>query len=170
MKPSKLFIGVGNVLQRDDGVGVRAAELMAGLPLPPDIEVLDAGTAGMGAASMLEDRQLVVIADAVDRGGQPGEVFRVGPEQLRPYVESTVSLHDLHLLHALDEMRLLNKAPEKVVVLAVQVRDWSVGLGLSPQVEAALVPVMRLAAKELNLPPETLKHLDRQATAWKENT
>jgi hydrogenase maturation protease len=150
-RAEKLFVGVGNPLHRDDGVGVRAAQIMASRPLSADIEVYDAGTVGLDAASALERRRLVVVADAIDAGAEPGVVFRFSPEELRPRVRSALSLHDVHLLNALDETRLLGTAPESVVIFAVQVGDVSSGLGLSRPVEAALKRLLELAEQELGL-------------------
>ncbi|MBU0717894.1 MAG: hypothetical protein KJ749_06555 [Planctomycetes bacterium] len=41
-----LVLGLGNILLRDEGVGVRVIESMRSLPLPAEVEVLDGGTAG----------------------------------------------------------------------------------------------------------------------------
>jgi hydrogenase maturation protease len=166
MRRSKLLVGVGNVLKCDDGVGVRAAERMANLGLSPEIEVCDAGTVGLEAAQLLEGRKRVVVVDAIDVGAPPGTVFRLAPEQLRPYVNSAVSLHDLHLLDALNETRLVGTAPEEVVVLAVQGGDWSTGIGLSPAVEAALDKIVRSACELLDVPQEPLRSTANTETVW----
>jgi len=152
----KLFAGVGNVLRCDDGAGVCAARVLESLPLPPDVEVRELGTAGLAAAPLLEGRSLVVIADAVDLGAEPGTLFRLTPERIRPYAQTGLSLHEVHLLHALDETRLRGRAPGAVVILAVQVADVSLGVGLSPAVDRALDGLLRRAAAELGmaLPPE----------------
>ena len=166
MRPSKLLIGVGNVLRRDDGVGVLAAARLNCLSLPADVEIFEAGTVGIDAACILEGRKLVVVVDAIDAGEEPGTVLRLAPEQLRPYVQSNVSLHDLHLLDALDETHLLGTAPESVVVFGVQMCDWSTGIGLSPPVEAALDDVLRLAAETLGLPPHFVDEAMSCVSFW----
>jgi len=158
----KLFAGVGNVLRRDDGAGVCAARALARLPLPPDVEIRDLGTAGRGAAAVLEDRILVVIADAVDLGSEPGRVFRLTPEGIRPYAETGLAPHVTHhWLHALDETRRAGRAPETVVVLSVQVADVSLGVGLSPAVDQALDELLRSAAAELGMPQPPANWPDR---------
>jgi len=151
-RTDKLFVGVGNLIRRDDGVGVRAAEIMSHWPLPPDVEVYDAGTAGLEIAGVIERRERVVVVDAIEAGAEPGEIFRLTPQQLRPYLNSSISLHDVHLLDALDETNLLGTAPREVVILAVQVADVSAGIGLTPAVEHSLPRVLKLAARELDLP------------------
>jgi hydrogenase maturation protease len=152
-----LLVGVGNVLHHDDGVGIRAAEVMASLPLPPEVEVYDAGTAGPEMAAVLAGRELVVVVDALHAEAEPGTVFRLAAEDLRPAVHTGLSLHELHLLDALKETRLLGSAPARLVVFAVQVEDVSTGIGLSLAVEAALERVLAAAARELGLPPDILE-------------
>jgi hydrogenase maturation protease len=159
-------VGVGNILQRDDGIGVRAAEVMANLPLPPDVDVYDADASGVAAAHVLERRELVVVVDAIDAGDEAGAIYRLGPDELRPHEHSGMSLHDLHFLDALEETRLLGTAPDKVVILAVQVADVSTGIGLSPAVEASLDRVLELAARELDLPTELPIHSSELASMW----
>ncbi len=153
----KLVVGVGNILQRDDGVGLRVLETLASLPLPADVELYEAGTAAIELASVIERRDLVVAIDAIDAGQQPGAVFRFEPDQLRPLIRSAISLHDVHFLDALDETKLLGRAPKRVVVFAVQIADASLGIGLTPAVEAVVRPVAALAGEELGLAPDLLR-------------
>ncbi len=150
-RASKIFLGVGNVLKHDDGAGVRAAEIMMNLSLPDDIEVYDAGSGGLELACVLEKRQLVVVVDAIQADQEYGAVFRISPEQLRPYSNSGYSLHDLHFLDALEELNLLGTSPEQVVVFAIQVADVTTGLGLSAPVETGVDLAIRLACEEFGL-------------------
>jgi hydrogenase maturation protease len=158
-RPPKLFVGMGNVLCRDDGIGVRAAAELAHRSLPRDIEVYDAGTVGLDAASVLELRKLIVIADAIDAGAAPGTIFRLSPEELRLKQISGLSLHDLNLLDALAETRMMGRAPERVVALCVQVADTSPGMELSPQVSRALPRLVRLALRELEMRSDPIGRL-----------
>jgi hydrogenase maturation protease len=164
-RASKLVVGVGQVLKHDDGVGVRAVEVLASLPLPPDVEVFDAGVGGWELADQFMGRELVIIIDAIDAGEEPGAVFRLGPDELRPQHVTGMSLHDLHLLDALEETRLLGAAPGRVVVFAIQEQDVSAGLGLTPAVEAALDRTLRLILRELELPEDLLAKAPR-STSW----
>ena len=59
----KLFVGIGHVLKRDDGVGVRAAEVMARRPLPDDVEVYEAGLAGWSLALRRQGGPVAIVGD-----------------------------------------------------------------------------------------------------------
>lgn len=162
----KLFLGVGNVLKHDEGVGVRAAELLAALPLPSDVEVCDAGTLGIETAVVLEGRELVVVVDALDAGAEPGAVFRLTPDQIAPSVRGGFSVHDFHFLDALNETRLLGTEPSEVIIFGVQVADVSSGLGLTAPVERALHRVLTLAGRELGVPERILQQATTLESSW----
>ncbi|NOX56678.1 MAG: hydrogenase maturation protease [Planctomycetes bacterium] len=162
----KLFLGVGNVLKHDEGVGVRAAEILGALSLPDDVEVCDAGTLGIDTAAVLEGRELVVVVDALDAGAEPGAVFRLTPGQIAPTIRGGFSVHDFHFLDALDETRLLGREPSEVIVFGVQVADVSTGLGLTAPVERALTRVVKLAGRELGVPEKILQQATTLESSW----
>jgi hydrogenase maturation protease len=157
VRASRLFVGIGNMLKGDDGVGVYVAQRLADLSLPGDVEVYEAGTSGLELAAVLEERTKVVVVDAIDAGKEPGAVFRLTPEQLRPLRSESMSLHQAHLLDALEETALLDRAPAEVIILAVQVERVVTEIGLSPSMEQALPRILELSSKELELPAEIIK-------------
>jgi hydrogenase maturation protease len=154
----KLLLGVGNVLQGDDGVGVYAVGRLAGVELP-GVEVYEAGTTGPELAVVLERRQKIVVVDAIDAGAEPGTVFRLTPDEIQPPIGTPLSLHQLSFLHALEETRLLDAAPTDVTILAIQVADVESGIGLSVPVEAVIERVLELAIEELGLPTDVLQRV-----------
>lgn len=157
-RPPNLLIGVGQVLCRDDGIGVYVARAVAAAPHPPEWEVRDAGVLGLDAADLLEGRACVVIVDAIDAQAPPGAVLRMAPQGLAPGVRSGMSVHDFHLLDALEQTRLLGRAPQRVLVWGVQVADVSAGVGLSPPLASALPRIVERVRSELGLAPAMLPH------------
>ncbi|MBN2562138.1 MAG: hydrogenase maturation protease [Phycisphaerae bacterium] len=146
-----IVVGIGNLLCGDDGVGVEVARRLAALPLPDHVEAYDGGTSGLDLACIVENRRRVVVVDAFDAGEPPGAVFRLSPERLRPISDAGLSVHDFHLLHALDETKLTGSEPEQTIVFAVQVADTSAGIGLSAPVHEAVERVIALVAQELDI-------------------
>ena len=72
-----VVLGVGNTLLEDEGIGVRAVEeLQRRYVLPPVVQVIDGGTAGMELLESLEDLDKLIIADCV-RVGQPPATVHV---------------------------------------------------------------------------------------------
>ena len=91
----KVVLGLGNTLQRDDGLGVhalRVLETQLGLPLPDykgAIELLDGGTLGLNLLPIVEEASHLLILDAVNANQPPGIVIELHREQI-PVARCTV--------------------------------------------------------------------------------
>ena len=134
-----LVLGVGNILLRDEGVGVRVVQAMERMPLSPEVEVFDGATAGLDLLDVLCDRRKVVVIDAIDADVAPGTVIRFESADLVPRDGQNMSLHEFGLLETLAVARQLGTAPAEVVIIGVKPKDVTCGLELSPEI-AGLVP------------------------------
>ncbi|AFD01137.1 putative coenzyme F420-nonreducing hydrogenase, subunit D (maturation factor) [Methanocella conradii HZ254] len=150
MKKVKV-LGCGNVLVGDDGIGIRVIEKLQAMELPPGVEVIDAGVGGLAILSWIEDADRVIIIDAVQTGNEPpGTVYRFTDKELPPSSMFMLSLHDLNLVDTLNVGRLVQKMPEEVVIIGVEVRRVAeFTKELTPEVEAAMPEVIDLVLKEI---------------------
>ncbi len=148
MKPV-LILGLGNPLQRDDGVGCRVAEALERQVLPEGIEVLDGGTPGLGLVHLLEGRQRVLIVDAADMGEPPGTLRLFHYQALNAAEPATqFSLHRAGVLDAFALARALNLPLGDIVFVGVQPAQVGWGEELDPAVEAALPLVIAEVLRE----------------------
>jgi hydrogenase maturation protease len=157
--PATLVLGLGNPLRGDDGVGVRVAQQLAEWCLPSDVEVVDAGTRGLGLVSLLEGRRRAIVIDASDMGLAPGEFVRFTLEEARLLGEDEgrFSVHAAGLREALLLARALGILPEEVVLFGVQPAHVAWEAGLSPQVETTLLGLAEAVRREVMAgdPPTT---------------
>ena len=65
-----LILGIGNILLRDEGVGVRVVEALRGRALPDTVELVDGGTGGADLLEVVADRRVVIVVDAAHGAGQ----------------------------------------------------------------------------------------------------
>lgn len=144
-----LILGVGNILLSDEGVGVRIIEAMKEVTLPDNVELLDGGTGALDLLDVMANRDKVIIIDAVKGGGEPGAVYRFGPEDIRMQRQCFTSVHQVSLLDTLSMARLAGCSPSDIVIFGIEPRrvDW--GLELSPKVAAAVPRVIELVLNEL---------------------
>ena len=123
-----LVLGVGNPLMGDDGAGVLAVQRLLARPdLPPDVAVVDGGTAGLGLIPLMEGYRRVVLVDAVLMGEPPGTVRRFEWREARVGGhEQPLSLHQSDLADALALAEALGSLPAEVIVFGVQPQrtDW----------------------------------------------
>jgi len=80
---SILVIGLGNVLMRDEGIGVRVAEeLECRYELPDFVEVIDGGTSGTELLEPMRGVDHLIVADAINTGAEVGTIVRITDEQV----------------------------------------------------------------------------------------
>ena len=148
-KAKTVVLGLGNLLLRDEGVGIHAIRGLRERELPPDVELVDGGTAALDLLAFLQRAERVIVLDAVRRGDEPGTVyrFRLEPKALQAG-SVPLSLHELSLPEALGVAQKMGIHPE-VIVLGVEPQTIEPGLELSPQVRAALPRLLDAVCEEL---------------------
>jgi hydrogenase maturation protease len=144
-----LILGIGNILLRDEGVGVRVIERMQKIRLPDDVELIDGGTAGADLMDVLAERKKVIVIDAVQADCEPGTILRFTADDLTGPDGVGMSLHELGLGEALKMTKQLGCAPENVVVFGIKPKDISCGLELSEQISASVPQVIELVLAEI---------------------
>ncbi len=144
-----LVMGIGNILLRDEGVGVRVIEAMQRLDLPDNVELVDAGTAGADLVDIIAHRRKVIVIDALDAQAAPGTVYRLRSDELMPEPGAAVSLHQLGLVESLTMAEQLGCAPAEVIVFGVQPEQIRAGLELSPRVADAVSKVVDAVQVEI---------------------
>ncbi len=149
VRPSTLVLGVGNILLSDEGVGVHAIEAMKGRDLPPDVEVLDGGTASLELLNIIANRDKVIIIDAVEGGGEPGTIYRFTPDDIKYHSVTFTSLHQISLLETLTDAKYLGIMPKTVIILGVEPKEMGLGLEMTPELSAVIPRVVELVMAEL---------------------
>ena len=144
-----LVLGIGNILLRDEGVGVRVIERMQKMRLPDNVELVDGGTAGVDLLDVLAERKKVIVIDAVQADCEPGTVLRFTADDLTQPDGVGMSLHELGLGEALTMTKQLGCEPADVVVFGIKPRDISCGLELSDQISASVPRVVELVLAEI---------------------
>jgi len=144
-----LVLGLGNPLLGDEGVGLRALQALASAAdLPPSVELVDGGTAGLSLVPRLRSADRVLVLDAVSAGKPPGTVLRLDGAELSREGFQKTSPHEIGLPDILSASRLLG-GPEEVVVLGVEPDSLGLGVGLSAPVENAVGTLVAAALCQL---------------------
>jgi len=165
-----LILGIGNLLLKDEGVGVHVVERLKEMLLPDNVEVLDGGTAGLDLVDFIEGRKKLIVIDAVHAGEKPGTFYRLTEENLDIKPKAITSFHEIDFLDALHMSGVMNSKPEEIVVIGIEPKDMSGGLELSPEIEERIPEIIKLVMEELNSDsrchsrengnPEKINHLD----------
>ncbi len=145
-----LLMGLGNIILRDEGLGVRAYErLIERYTLPEDVEAIDGGTLGLGLLAYLEDAQRVLLIDGVRGGLDPGSIVRLEGGQIPAALALKMSMHQtgLHELLAISAIR--GTTPETIILWGMEPLLMEPGLELTEPCAAALDDLVDKVAGEL---------------------
>ena len=154
-----LVLGVGNVLLRDEGVGVRVARDVAALgpgAVPAGTEVVDGGTLGLDLLPVVAGAAAMVMVDAVNLRAEPGTVGVLRDEQLHAALAQHGSPHQVGIGDLVAAARLARSVPARVALVAIQPERIESGLELTPAVEAAVPSAVQAVLRELEAFAATL--------------
>ena len=150
-----LVLGIGNSILGDDGVGVRAAQELAGRIKDENIDVRDVSIDGLNLLELILGYDKLVVIDAVlTEREKVGEVYRFKPENVYDPSRSAISPHHFNLATTIEIGKRLfpEKMPGEVIAFAVGTEEATmVTEEMTDSVKNAIPIVVNLILKELNL-------------------
>lgn len=154
-----LVAGIGNILRGDDGFGIEVIQHLARrTDLPSGVTVTEVGIGGISLIhELLDGYDVLLIVDAVDRGGTPGTIYLLEPEvpdlTQWPFEQRQDFLADIHMTtpaRALILAKALGVLPPAVYLLGCQPTTCDdLVIGLSPPVEGAVAASVERLVGEL---------------------
>jgi hydrogenase maturation protease len=145
-----VVLGLGNLLRRDEGLGIRALQrLEERYQLPDTLQLVDGGTLGLDLICYLENAPRLLVLDAALTEGPPGTLTRLIGEEVPIFFSKRTSMHEVGLADMLAVTRLRGTEPGELVVLGMQPDIIELGWELSDVVEAHLDSLVDAAIAEL---------------------
>jgi len=153
-KAPVLVLGIGNILLRDEGLGVHAIKAMERIKLPDFVELLDGGTAGADLIDAISNRQKLIVIDALDADVPPGTIMCIKPEDLPAGASAGISLHEFGIAETLMMARQLNCCPSQVTIIAVRPQTVDCGMELSPEMKLLMPQIIQIVLDEILTPAQ----------------
>jgi len=147
-KPRVVVVGIGNLLLKDEGIGVHVAQALERISLPNAFEVIDGGTSP-DILPLLEGVDKLIIVDAAQGGGQPGDIYRFTIDRLSLEDSISTSVHQIGLMETIMMTMALGIAPEETVIIGVEPKEIDWGLDLSPELENKIPEIIAMVHEEL---------------------
>lgn len=159
-----LVLGLGNVVCTDDGVGIAAVhKLLREYEMPEGVVAVDGGTLGLSLLPLVDNASYVIMVDAVAADEPAGTQVRVDGDDVAPAVYERLSPHQIGVADLLAGASLLDRYPDRVVILGVVPDSIELGLRRTPAVEAAVPRLVERVVEELTelgYPPVPSENLD----------
>jgi len=144
LQPTTLILGVGNLLLRDEGVGIHvihALDTGAAGALPPHVRTLDGGTGGFHLIGTMQEHAHVIMIDATLDAHPPGTVTLLEPRHAADF-PPLLSAHEIGLRDMLEAMTLTGRVPRIHLITISAANINEVGMDLTPPVQAAIPKVI----------------------------
>lgn len=140
---SILVLGIGNILRKDDGVGIHAVRhiLDSGMNIPDNVEIVDGGTGGYDLLPLMMNRERIIIVDAMKYDDAPGSVYRFASRFLRRgrvvHLVPSFSIRSL-----IDQLSLLGHDPAVEIIGIVPEDIDSYEIGMSNALHSSFARVI----------------------------
>jgi hydrogenase maturation protease len=132
-----LILGVGNLLLKDEGVGIHFVEAFQKHGIPSNAEAMEGGARGIDLLPLFEGRRLVVIVDCARMGEKPGTIRTFEASEIIEKRGTGFSMHGANLATTLDLGQRLGMLPE-VVVVGIEPETIDIEIGLSETAAGAI--------------------------------
>jgi hydrogenase maturation protease len=144
-----LVAGIGNVFLRDDAFGVEVSRRLIQRALPPGVVVKDFGIRSYDLAyALMEDWNLVILVDALSRGGDPGTLYLFEPDMRTAEEMPSLDAHTMSPENVLQLVRALGGKIRRLFVVGCEPEilqaDEEDQFGLSASVHAQLEEGVRM--------------------------
>ncbi|MCJ7516262.1 MAG: hydrogenase maturation protease, partial [Dehalococcoidia bacterium] len=129
--PNITVLGIGNLLLKDEGIGVHLVQKLAGVVDDANVNIIDAGTYPDFLSLVDDNLDKLIIIDAVKTGDKPGTIYRFSSDDIDVDATLPVSAHNVGVLDSLKTMALFNKQPKSTVIIGIEPKTIDFGLDLS---------------------------------------
>ena len=155
-------VGVGNIIMKDEGVGIYAVRALRDGAGPRGAQYLEAGTALWRVLPEVKECDRLVVVDAMSTGEEPGTVCCAEIRQAKLEAGQS-SLHNVSLRSALAHEEMQGNSFESVTVVGMEPAEVSAGLGLSQVCAKKLNKLLAAAARVIRRPRAEISHIPERA-------
>ncbi|MFH0913960.1 MAG: HyaD/HybD family hydrogenase maturation endopeptidase [Chloroflexota bacterium] len=144
-----VVLGMGNVLLRDEGIGVHIVRRLQEMALPENVRAVDAGT--LDISPYFAQATRLIIVDAVKGGGEPGSIYRFCSQDVKPEQHVLTSVHQVGLLDELWLREMAGQSTKEVVIIGIEPENMDWGLELSPRLRDRIPRIINLVLEEVGI-------------------
>ena len=149
-KPKTLVIGIGNNFRGDDGAGLYVARKMRDM-MPQKIDILESTGEATELMGLWENKENVILVDAVFSGSIPGTVYRydVNRKPLPVSHFESQSTHAFGVVQAVELAKTFNTLPNSLIIYGIEGDSFEMGVEMSPEIIEAAENVIELILEEI---------------------
>ena len=141
-----VILGIGNVLQKDDGLGVYASSyLKENYTFSEEVEIINGGVEGINLFSVLEQNSTVLILDSIELKDEPGSIYLIPSSELSGHGLNSGGAHEIGVIQCLDMLELQGKPQPKATILGIVPQHVTFDMALSDTITDAFEGYIKVA-------------------------
>jgi hydrogenase maturation protease len=146
-----VILGIGNVLQKDDGIGVYASKyLLENYIFTPNIQIINGGVEGINLLDIFIENDDIIILDTISINDTPASIYNIPSEKLGGYGLNSGSAHEIGVLQCLDMLDLQELPRPKSNIIAIIPKDITFEFNLSDTLKDAFQSYIDVVLKDLS--------------------
>ena len=133
-----ILIGIGNVLQKDDGFGVYAASYLAqNYHFTPEVKIINGGVEGINLYNFFLEGEEIVLLDSIELSDSPASIYAIPAEELSGYGLNSGGAHEIGVIQCLDMLELQGHTVPKTVLIGIVPEHVTFDISLSKTLKDA---------------------------------
>ncbi len=138
--PSEVTVlGVGNVILKDEGFGVRVVEYLdARYEFPDTVQLVDGGTLGIELTQYLTGTRRLLVIDSINGGKEPGTTFCFRNDEVMAHFQDKLSAHEVGIQDVLALLTVTGRKIPEVAVIGAQPCSVEAGVELTEKMRELL--------------------------------
>jgi len=133
-----IILGIGNVLQKDDGLGVYASTyLNHNYSFSEEVQIINGGVEGINLLNIFMDNDQILILDTIEIDDEPGSIYAIPSHELSGRGINSGGAHEIGVIQCLDMLELQGKTLPKATILGMVPQHVTFDMALSPTITKA---------------------------------
>ena len=140
------ILGIGNVLQKDDGLGVYASTyLKENYIFSEDVKIINGGVEGINLFSIFEEDNKILILDTIELDDEGGSIYLIPAKELSGHGLNSGGAHEIGVIQCLDMLELQGKELPEATILGIIPQHITFDINLSDTLKEAFDGYIKVA-------------------------
>lgn len=145
-----VILGIGNILQKDDGFGVYAAMyLKENYTFSKNIDIINGGVEGINLLDVFIENDKIIILDTIGLEDTAGSLYVIPTHELGGYGLNSGGAHEVGVLQCLDMLELQGKELPEAFVIGIVPAEVTFDISLSEELMYAFDDYIKIVLHKL---------------------
>lgn len=148
--PKPVILGLGNLLLRDEGLGIHIVQRLMREDIAEYTELVDGGTDALSLLGIVEAADRLLIIDAINTGSPPGTIRLIQSQEIPLILTSSMSPHQIGFSEVLTLAKLRGRLPAHSLLVGIEPQSLDWGTELTPLLAQRVPEIVGLVYQQIN--------------------